>query len=169
MHKNAGYALLRPLVIGLIAGVLAIVAWGKYRLEDAKNQYMRAMVAADSVWRAQQLHHIANGTFASGFDDLNFKLPAGAEQTVLPVASGDEVWENDEFLFVMRVEQGEGRYICIKIKNAKYETEAEYMRKFNDSGSACYAPQKSALWNKVCQEFGGGEPESDGFWNIYEL
>lgn len=168
-YKNAGRTLLKLLAVTLIAGVLAVVAWSKYRVEEAKNQYMRAMVTADSVWRAQQLYQITNGAFAASIDVLNFKLPAEAAQMVLPGDSGDEIWENEELQIVMRVEQGEPRYISVKIKNAKNETQAEYMRQFKESGSACYAPQKSGVWNKVCQEFGGKQIEANGFWNIYEL
>lgn len=169
VYKNAGYALFKLLAVALIAGVLAVVAWGKYRVEEAKNQYMRAMVLADSVWRAQQLYQITNGTLAASIDALSFKLPADATQKVLPGTSGDEIWENEELQIVMRVEQGEPSYICVKIKNAKNETQAEYLRRFKEAGSACYAPHRSNVWNKVCQAFGGKKIKSNDTWNIYEL
>ncbi len=169
VYKNAGFAFLRLLVLALVAGVVAVVGWQKYREEEAKNQYMRAMVAADSVWRAQQLYRIANGTYAPGFDGLNYNFPAGSEQIEAAGVSGDDVWENAQFQFVLRVEHGEGRHICVKVKNEQNEPVAQYCRPLNESGSVCRAVQTLEVWNNVCVDFGGQATGADGHWNSYDL
>ena len=75
-EKNAGFTLIELLVVVLIIGILASVALPKYQQAVDKSRYVKAMALADGVAKAQELYYMANGQYATQFEQLDIQLPA---------------------------------------------------------------------------------------------
>lgn len=167
MNKKQGFTLMELLVVVLIIGILAAVALPQYQVAVAKSRYASAMTMVDSVWKAQQVYYMANGTYAGRFEDLDISLPAGFE----PVSGNerDDIWESKNFSLILNAPYGPGRYVYAKIHKSGVHIEPQYFRSFSETRAKCYAYAPSKVWNKVCLSLGGKLWVADGFWNIYNL
>ena len=66
-----GFALIELLVVGLIIGVLAAVALPQYQLAVEKSRVMQALVAAQSIYEAEQRYFLEHGTYTKQLEDLD--------------------------------------------------------------------------------------------------
>ena len=70
-----GFTLIELLVVVLIIGILASVALPKYQKAVEKSKAMQAIAMIKSVQQAQLAAYLANGDFASKFDQLPLDIP----------------------------------------------------------------------------------------------
>lgn len=164
-----GFTLIELLVVVLIIGILAAAALPQYRVAVAKSRYAAGMAVVDAVYRAQQVYYMANGKYAPQFEDLDVSLPAGLRHVAVPGENGDDIWQDDRFRFVIRVDRGAGSYVYMVVQDADVHIKPEYLRRFNAPRARCYAHVSAEVWNKVCLSLGGKLAIADGFWNIYDL
>ena len=76
--KRAGFTLIELLVVVLIIGILAAVAMPQYQTAVDKARYAQLMSNVNAVLKAQQIYYMANGRYASSFEELDGGLlPAG--------------------------------------------------------------------------------------------
>ena len=73
--KTRAFTLIEMLVVVLIIGILAAIAVPKYQLSVEKSRYLQAMLVVDSVWKAQQVYFLENGSYANNIDDLDISVP----------------------------------------------------------------------------------------------
>ena len=73
--KNAGFTLIELLVVVLIIGILAAVALPKYEIAVEKARAAEPLSVLKSLRDAQELYYMANGTYATSFDDLDVEVP----------------------------------------------------------------------------------------------
>lgn len=71
-----GFTLMELLVIILIIGVLTAVALPQYQKAVAKSRFTQIVTAARSLYDAQQVYYMANGSYAQTLDELDVTFSA---------------------------------------------------------------------------------------------
>ena len=79
-NKNA-FTLIELLVVVLIIGILAAVAVPQYKLAVAKSSYTQAITLGTSLFNAEKVYQLANGTMTPDLDKLDINLPYYDSQT----------------------------------------------------------------------------------------
>ncbi len=74
---SAGFTLVEILVVVLIIGILAAWALPQYRLAVDESRFTQLISNTDTLLRAQQLYHMANGDYAISWEDLGADVPTG--------------------------------------------------------------------------------------------
>ena len=70
-----GFTPIELLVVVLIIGILSAVALPQYTKAVEKSRAAQALAVLNSLAQAQQSYYMANGQYASRFDELDVELP----------------------------------------------------------------------------------------------
>ena len=79
MKNNKAFTLIELLVVVLIIGILAAVALPQYQKAVEKSKAAQAFAMIRTVAAAQEAYHLANGTYATTFDELAVDIPWSEE------------------------------------------------------------------------------------------
>ncbi|MBO7237784.1 MAG: type II secretion system protein [Elusimicrobiaceae bacterium] len=75
--KNRAFTLIELLVVVLIIGILAAIALPQYQKAVDKARFAQMLIVARAIKDAQEVYHMANGTYATDKDDLDMQAPQG--------------------------------------------------------------------------------------------
>ena len=90
---SAGFTLIELLVVVLIIGILAAVAVPQYQLAVDKSKFASNMPLLDATRTAQEAYYLANGQYATEFDQLDMQIPKSFT-IKLPESMGGNCWGN---------------------------------------------------------------------------
>ena len=91
--NKRGFTLIELLVVVLIIGVLTAIALPQYEKAVEKSKASQALTLLRALVSAQEEYYLANGTYATSFDDLSVQIPWTGNQpwlTGLPTKSNQD-------------------------------------------------------------------------------
>lgn len=144
-----GFTLIELLVVVLIIGILSAVALPQYTKAVEKSRATQGMVLVKSLADAQKVYYMANGKWASNFDELDISLPGN------PTGSSATIKDFDVAMHEMEssIAHIQARY------NRKESANTWYIASYLDSGKLyCIAASASVEGNKLYKSF---NPQSE--------
>ncbi len=166
--KNKAFTLVELLVVVLIIGILAAIAVPQYQKAVMTANLHKGIPLVESIYQAQQVYYLANGTFATDIDDLDISIPKDCTKR----ETSDKF---DCSWGVIGIGTNANIHYIVESSNLLY---AHYYKDYT-SGSLsykvgkryCFGKDKKA--RKICEDYFGGEKISsfcsDTAWCRYEL
>ena len=94
---TAGFTLIELLVVVLIIGIFASVAMPQYNKAVEKNRATQALSLLKSLYAAQESYYMANGSYATSFDELDISVPWTGTTKWLNFSSSTDTRSNDKW------------------------------------------------------------------------
>ena len=121
MKNKQAFTLIELLVVVLIIGILAAVALPQYQKVVEKSKAVQAITMLKSLGQAQEAYYMANGSYASTFDELDVEMPFTGNTPWRPVDSlitdtrsnedwSFQIWQNSPTYKILMAGRLTGKY-----------------------------------------------------------
>ena len=141
-NNGNAFTLIELLVVVLIIGILAAVALPQYQLAVEKARAMEAFTILKSVKEAQERYYLANGNYATKFEELDIDIPGTS-------ISASQIKSNKWDIFI----GGNYAYAQNKLKTNTFVFHYTYAVEADTRN--CHAKQNNKIANQVCKSVGG--------------
>ncbi|MDD7579137.1 MAG: prepilin-type N-terminal cleavage/methylation domain-containing protein [Elusimicrobia bacterium] len=157
MYQKKGFTLIELLVVVLIIGILSSVALPQYSKAVEKARMSEAVLAVESIYRAQQIYYMANGVYTRDINDLDVDYNLGDTQYGGKMAA--KLSKN----FIFSASNSEGSQSAVVVA-ARRDGEADVvgghvysLSMYADGSRICYLYSKATSYQrKLCLEWSGG-------------
>jgi len=126
MKSKQAFTLIELLVVVLIIGILAAVAVPQYQKAVTKSRYATLKHLVRSIADAEKRYHLANGTYASDFDELDIDMGTAGEDNAtryfpwgyckIEINNKYQYCINQQ-IYMSYEEQFSGAHVCLIYKN----------------------------------------------------
>ena len=139
---KAAFTLIELLVVVLIIGILAAIAVPQYQLAVLKSRSIEAMLMGDKIWEAQQVYYLANGTYATRFDQLDIQIGPGDATNMYQHNFYCSLYSSTAFICIV---YQKGNSVSF---SRDYRNQVRYCRAYTDN-------KENTIQEKVCISLGG--------------
>jgi len=139
-----GFTLIELLVVVLIIGILASVALPQYQLAVTKTKYANLKNLTQSIYEAEQLYFLENGTYTNKFAELTLDIGGTGESHTRSFSWGYCVIESE--------------YVYCQNTSINFA----YLILF--SGERVCVTHNVPIAHKICKMETGSEPDGYGWY-----
>ncbi len=154
MLKKKGFTLIEMLVVVLIIGIIAAIAFPQYQLSVLKTRYTQLMIMGEAIRRAQDAYYLANGRYALSLNELDLTIPGNC----IPTAY-DGGLRCDKFVCVVYDGWGgsesSGNVYCTMDMQDDKKIYYMILPLRPNSKRYCGTAASSELGKKLCENLGG--------------
>lgn len=168
-----GFTLIELLVVVLVIGILASVALPQYQRAVDKSKYMRLAVLTNAVKKAQETYYMANGAYATKFEELDVSLPSSYKLALENSTAGGQCFSPSGVMGGDQICTGPNGTYAEPFGVSSIQYHCKYAAQKNWNGK-CFctvnpAHAKAAYWSSLCAGMGKESTVLIGGWKSWEL
>jgi prepilin-type N-terminal cleavage/methylation domain-containing protein len=159
------FTLIEMLVVVLIIGILAAIAFPQYQVAVAKSQLARFMSIVKTLAYAEERHFLTTGDYAADLDQLDVDIPVTPDCVRMSISRytcGDISFQVADNISNVQAGNNRNRYLHV----FKDYTHPNLIMRKGDR--FCFAKLDDEVANKACTAIGGVNT-GRGSWDYYKL